>query len=76
MNRKLKKSKTNWEDKNNTGIRGPVCPEFMASFIVAIAGNTLERVFKKIISILAAKSNHCLIRNCIKKALEVQGEMI
>jgi hypothetical protein len=54
--RSLDKSKTDWEDKKNTGIRGPVCPEFIASFIVAIAGRTLERVFNKIISILAANS--------------------
>jgi len=54
--RSLNRSKTDWEDKNNTGIRGPVCPEFIASFIVSIANNTLERVFNKIISILAAKS--------------------
>jgi len=54
--RSLDKSKTDWEDKNNPAIRGPVCPEFIASFIVAIAGKTLERVFNKIISILAANS--------------------
>ena len=54
--RSLDKSSTDWEDKNNTGIRGPICPEFIASFIVAIAGKTLERVFNKIISILAANS--------------------
>ncbi|MEA3360317.1 MAG: transposase [Thermodesulfobacteriota bacterium] len=54
--RSLDKSKTDWEDKNNTGIRGPVCPEFIASFIVAIADKTLERVFNKVISILAAHS--------------------
>jgi len=54
--RSLDKSATDWEDKDNTGIRGPVCPEFIASFIVAIAGKTLERVFNKIISILAAHS--------------------
>ena len=54
--RSLDKSKTDWEDKKNTAIRGPVCPEFIASFIVAIAGKTLERVFNKIISILAANS--------------------
>jgi hypothetical protein len=54
--RSLDKSAIDWEDKNNTGIRGPVCPEFIASFIVAIAGNTLERVFNKIISLLAANS--------------------
>jgi hypothetical protein len=54
--RSLDKSKTDWEDKKNTAIRGPVCPEFIASFIVAIASKTLERVFNKIISILAANS--------------------
>ncbi|MBW1895291.1 MAG: transposase [Deltaproteobacteria bacterium] len=54
--RSLDKSSTNRKDKNNTEIRGPVCPEFIASFIVAIAGKTIERVFNKVISILAAKS--------------------
>lgn len=54
--RSLDKSSTDYEDKNNTEIRGPVCPEFIASFIVAIAGKTLERVFNKVISILAANS--------------------
>jgi len=54
--RSLDKSKTDWEDKNNTAIRGPVCPEFIASFIVAIANKTLDRVFNKVISILAVNS--------------------
>ena len=54
--RSLDKSSTDWEDKNETGIRGPVCPEFIASFIVAIAGKSMERVFNKVISILAAHS--------------------
>jgi len=50
------KSSKDWNDKNNTSIRGPVCPEFIASFIVAIAGRTLERVFNKVVSILAEDS--------------------
>ena len=54
--RSLDKSSRNWEVKSETGIRGPVCPEFIASFIVAIASKTLERVFNKTISILAANS--------------------
>ena len=54
--RSLDKSSKDWEDKNSTGIRGPICPEFIASFMVAIAGKTLERVFNKIILILATKS--------------------
>jgi len=54
--RSLDKSKTNYEEKNGTEVRGPVCPEFIASFIVAIAGKALERVFNKIITLLAANS--------------------
>ncbi len=54
--RSLDKSSIDWDDKNNTEIRGPVCPEFIASFIVAIAAKTLERIFNKVISILAANS--------------------
>jgi len=54
--RSVDKSSKGWDDKNNTSIRGPVCPEFIASFIVAIAGRTLERVFNKVVSILAENS--------------------
>jgi len=54
--RSLDKSTTDWEDNKNDRVRGPVCPEFIASFIVAIAGKSLERVFNKVISILAANS--------------------
>jgi hypothetical protein len=54
--RSLDKYSADRKDKNNTEIRGPVCPEFIASFIVAIAGKTLEKVFNKVISILAANS--------------------
>ncbi len=54
--RGLEKSATNYEEKNSTEVRGPVCPEFIASFVVAIAGRTLERVFNKIITLLAANS--------------------
>ena len=54
--RSVDKSSKGWDDKKNTSIRGPVCPEFIASFIVAIAGRTLERVFNKVVSILAENS--------------------
>ena len=54
--RSVDKSSKDWDDKNDTSIRGPVCPEFIASFIVAIAGRTLERVFNKVVSILAENS--------------------
>jgi len=54
--RSLDKPAIDWQDNKNDRVRGPVCPEFIASFIVAIAGKTLERVFNKVISILAANS--------------------
>ena len=54
--RSIEKSSKDWDDKNITEIRGPVCPEFIASIIVAIASSTIERVFNKVISILAENS--------------------
>ncbi len=54
--RSVEKSTKDWEDKNITEIRGPVCPEFIASTIVAISSKTIERVFNKVITILAKKT--------------------
>ena len=54
--RGLDKSSKNYEEKNNTEVRGPVCPEFIASFIISIAGKMLERVFNSIITLLASNS--------------------
>jgi len=54
--RSLDKTDTDYEDPTSSEIRGPVCSEFVASFIVAIAGKTLDRIFNKTISILAAHS--------------------
>lgn len=54
--RGLNKSKIDYSEKDSTEIRGPVCPEFIASFIVAITGKTLERVFNKVVALLAANS--------------------
>jgi hypothetical protein len=54
--RGLDKTLKDYEEKSSNNIRGPVCPEFVASFIVAIASKTLERVFNSIITQLAANS--------------------
>lgn len=43
-------------EDQGTAVRGPVCPEFISSRIVAIPAYALERVFNKTISILAANS--------------------
>jgi len=54
--RSIDKSSKDWDDKSINEIRGPVCPEFVASIIVAIASKTIERVFNKVITILAKNS--------------------
>ncbi|MCP4749907.1 MAG: hypothetical protein GY866_03350 [Proteobacteria bacterium] len=54
--RSLEKTSKNYDEKNSVEIRGPVCPEFIASFIVAMASKTLERVFNSIVTLLAANS--------------------
>jgi hypothetical protein len=54
--RGVEKSKIDWDDKSNTAIRGPVCPEFISSMIVAVSAKTVERVFNKVITILAKNS--------------------
>lgn len=54
--RGVEKSKIDWNDKNNTKIRGPICPEFISSMIVAVSAGTIERVFNKVIVILAENS--------------------
>ncbi len=54
--RSLDKSSTDWDNPKDTEIRGPVCPEFIASFIVAITAKALEKIFNQIISVLAANS--------------------
>ncbi len=54
--RSIEKSSTDWDDKSIPDIRGPVCPEFVASIIVSIASSTIERVFNKVITILAENS--------------------
>jgi hypothetical protein len=37
-------------------IRGPLCPDSIAAYIQAISAHALERLFNRVISILAAKS--------------------
>jgi hypothetical protein len=54
--RGVEKSKVDWNDKNNNKIRGPVCPEFISSMIVAIPAKTVERVFNQVVAILAKNS--------------------
>ena len=47
-------NKENAANKDSGEIRGPICPQFIATFIQAISQTVLDRFFNKVISILAA----------------------
>jgi len=44
------------DDKQPTEIRGPICPDSIATYIQAIAAHALERLFNGVVTILAAHS--------------------
>ena len=46
----------NPDDHGSINIRGPICPQFISTLIVAISASALERLFNKTISILASRS--------------------
>jgi len=56
-NRGKQKSHVDSDDEQNdqkpTKIRGPVCPDFISSYITAIAVSALEKLFNQVIAILA-----------------------
>jgi hypothetical protein len=60
-------------EKQPTKIRGPVCPEFISSFIVAITGAVLEKLFNGVIRILAAHSFFPKKIHAILDASEIQS---
>jgi hypothetical protein len=59
-NRGLKKNLPQTDDEQNgkqpTEIRGPVCPDFIGASVSAIAAFALEKMFNRVIAILAANS--------------------
>jgi hypothetical protein len=61
------------KEKQPTKIRGPVCPEFISSFIVAITGAALEKLFNRVVSILAANSFFPKKIHAILDASEIQS---
>ena len=52
----ISESDTEPNDEQDSKIRGPVCPNFIADRITSIAASAIERLFNKVISILAANS--------------------
>jgi len=56
-NRGNKKLPADSDDKQKpTKIRGPVCPDFIASFITAITASAIEKLFNQVI-VIFAKNN-------------------
>lgn len=73
---KEKSSSDSAEEQNGkqpTKIRGPVCPDFIAAFIAAIAAPALEKLFNRAIAILAA--NHFFPKkvDAVLDASEIQS---
>jgi len=61
------------EGKQPTKIRGPVCPNFIASSIAAITAPALERLFNRVIALLAANSFFSKKVNVLLDASEIQS---
>jgi hypothetical protein len=74
-NRGKKKSPSDCEqnDQQPTKIRGPVCPEFIASSITAIAASVLEKLLNGVIAILAANNFFPKKVSALLDASEIQS---
>lgn len=60
-------------DDDSAPIRGPVCPQFISSFVSAILASALERFFNNVISILAAHSFFPKRIHALLDASEIQS---
>lgn len=74
-NRGKKKSPSDCEpnDQQPTKIRGPVCPEFIASSIAVIAASALEKLLNGVIAILAANNFFPKKVSAVLDASEIQS---
>jgi hypothetical protein len=74
-NRGKKKSPSDCEqnDQQPTKIRGPVCPEFITSSITVIAASALEKLFNRVIAILAANNFFPKKVSAVLDASEIQS---
>jgi len=60
-------------DRQPTEIRGPICPDSIATYIQAIAAHALERLFNGVVAILAAKSFFPKKIHALLDASEIQS---
>jgi hypothetical protein len=76
-NRGKKKSPPDSDDEQNdqkpTKIRGPVCPDFIASYITAVAASAIEKLFNRVIAILAENNFFPQKVRAVLDASEIQS---
>ena len=61
------------EKKQPTNIRGPICPDSIASFIQAISAHALERLFNGVVELLAEHSFFPKRIDALLDASEIQS---
>jgi hypothetical protein len=61
------------DDQKPTKIRGPVCPDFISSYITAIAASVLEKLFNQVIAILAKNNFFPNKVHAVLDASEIQS---
>lgn len=69
----ISESDTKQNDEQGAKIRGPVCPNFIADRITSITASAIERLFNKVISILAANSFFPKKIDALLDASEIQS---
>ena len=76
-NRGKKKSSPDFDEKQNgkqpTKIRGPVCPDFIAASVATVVASTLEKLFNRVIAILAANNFFPKKVHAVLDASEIQS---
>jgi hypothetical protein len=76
-NRGKKNSPADCDDKQNdqkpTKIRGPVCPDFITSFITAITASAIEKLFNRVIAIFAKNNFFPKKVQAVLDASEIQS---
>jgi len=61
------------DDQKSTKIRGPACPDFIASSITAIAASAIEKLFNRAITILAKNNFFPKKVRAVLDASEIQS---
>jgi hypothetical protein len=64
------------QDRQPTEIRGPICPDSIASYVQAIAAHMLERLFNGVVAVLAQHSFFAKQVHAVLDASEIQSTQL